>query len=76
MNGHRLFKEHKSYIKEEEQQKVKLDKFIADNAEEWDIKNAVRASRLRAHAFPLAVITYSHNVSLSLVTGQMHRDDC
>ncbi|KAI0815356.1 tubulin binding cofactor A-domain-containing protein [Irpex lacteus] len=36
----RLFKEHKSYVLEEEQQKIKLDKFIADGAEEWDIKNA------------------------------------
>ena len=26
---------------EEEQQKLKLDKFIANNAEDWDIKNAV-----------------------------------
>ena len=38
----RLYKEHRSYILEEEQQKIKLDKFVADNAEEWDIKNAVR----------------------------------
>ena len=37
----RLFKEHKSYVLEEEQQKLKLDKFVADGAEEWDIKNAV-----------------------------------
>ncbi|KAI0348160.1 tubulin binding cofactor A [Trametopsis cervina] len=36
----RLFKEHKSYVVEEEQQKIKLDKFIANGAEEWDIKNA------------------------------------
>lgn len=38
----RLFKEHKSYVLEEEQQKIKLDKFIAENAEDWDIKNARR----------------------------------
>ena len=38
----RLYKEHRSYILEEEQQKIKLDKFIAENAEEWDVKNAVR----------------------------------
>ncbi|GJE86283.1 tubulin binding cofactor A [Phanerochaete sordida] len=38
----RLFKEHRSYVLEEEQQKIKLDKFIADNAEDWDIKNARR----------------------------------
>ncbi|CAL1694220.1 unnamed protein product [Somion occarium] len=35
----RLFKEHLSYQKEEEQLKRKLDKFIADGAEDWDIKN-------------------------------------
>ena len=37
----RLFKEHKSYILEEEQQKIKVDKFVADGAEDWDIKNGV-----------------------------------
>ena len=41
---YRLFKEHRSYVLEEEQQKIKLDKFIADNAEDWDIKNAVRGT--------------------------------
>ena len=38
----RLYKEHKLYQKEEEDLKRKLDKYIADNAEEWDIKNTVR----------------------------------
>ena len=38
-----LFKEHKLYQDEEAQLKRKLDKFIADNAEDWDIKNTVRA---------------------------------
>ncbi|KAF9817766.1 hypothetical protein IEO21_03225 [Rhodonia placenta] len=38
----RLYKEHKLYQKEEEDQKRKLDKFIADAAEDWDIKNARR----------------------------------
>ncbi|KIP11705.1 hypothetical protein PHLGIDRAFT_437851 [Phlebiopsis gigantea 11061_1 CR5-6] len=38
----RLFKEHRSYILEAEQQKIKLDKFVADGAEDWDIKNAKR----------------------------------
>ena len=37
----RLYKEHKLYQKEEEDLKRKLDKYIADNAEEWDIKNTV-----------------------------------
>ncbi|PCH34130.1 tubulin binding cofactor A [Wolfiporia cocos MD-104 SS10] len=36
----RLYKEHKSYQREEEEQKRKLDKFIADRAEDWYIKNA------------------------------------
>jgi len=36
----RLYKEHQSYEKEAEDQKRKLDKFIADDAEAWDIKNA------------------------------------
>lgn len=35
----RLAKEHKSYQAEEEQQKIKVDKFVADGAEAWDIKN-------------------------------------
>ncbi|KAH9949340.1 tubulin binding cofactor A-domain-containing protein [Amylocystis lapponica] len=38
----RLAKEHKSYQKEEEDQKRKLDKFVADRAEDWDIGNATR----------------------------------
>lgn len=41
MAANRLFKEHKSYVVEEEQQQIKLDKFVANGAEEWDIKNAV-----------------------------------
>ncbi|THH30624.1 hypothetical protein EUX98_g3551 [Antrodiella citrinella] len=36
----RLFKEHQTYEKEEVDQKIKLDKFVADGAEAWDIKNA------------------------------------
>ena len=31
------------YRKEAEDQQRKLDKFVADGAEEWDIKNAVGA---------------------------------
>ncbi|KAI0778639.1 tubulin binding cofactor A [Trametes elegans] len=38
----RLYKEHRMYEKEVEQLKVKLDKFVADNAEEWDVKNTRR----------------------------------
>jgi tubulin-specific chaperone A len=35
-------KEHNIYRKEAEDQKRKLDKFVDDGAEDWDIKNAVR----------------------------------
>ncbi|KAL4251550.1 Tubulin-specific chaperone A [Abortiporus biennis] len=35
----RLMKENRLYQKEEESLKQKLDKFIADGAENWDIKN-------------------------------------
>lgn len=38
----RLYKEHKLYQKEEEDLTRKLNKFIADNAEDWDIKNTRR----------------------------------
>ncbi|KAH7886188.1 tubulin binding cofactor A [Phlebopus sp. FC_14] len=38
----RLLKEYVLYGKEAEEQKRKLDKLIAENAEEWDIKNARR----------------------------------
>ncbi|GLB35740.1 putative tubulin binding cofactor A [Lyophyllum shimeji] len=38
----RLAKEHALYKKEAEEQQRKLDKFIADGAEAWDIKNATR----------------------------------
>ena len=50
MDSDRLFKEHRSYVLEEEQQKIKLDKFVADGAEDWDIKNAVCA-RLNSDGF-------------------------
>jgi tubulin-specific chaperone A len=33
------------YRKEAEEQQKKLDKFIADGAEDWDIKNGVRCFR-------------------------------
>lgn len=42
----RLQKDHTLYQKEAEDQKLKLDKFVADGAEEWDIKNAVCPSKL------------------------------
>ncbi|CCM03781.1 uncharacterized protein FIBRA_05928 [Fibroporia radiculosa] len=40
----RLFKEHKSYQKEEEDQKRKLDRLIANTTDpdDWDVKNARR----------------------------------
>ena len=37
-----LKKEHELYQKELVDQKLKKDKLIADGAEDWDIKNAVR----------------------------------
>ncbi|KAG6813999.1 hypothetical protein H0H92_004492 [Tricholoma furcatifolium] len=38
----RLFKEQGMYIKEAEEQRKKLDKFIAEGAESWDINNGTR----------------------------------
>ncbi|KAM5531343.1 hypothetical protein V8D89_014988 [Ganoderma adspersum] len=38
----RLYKEHKLYQDEEVALKRKLDKHIADNAEDWDINNTRR----------------------------------
>ncbi|GBE77476.1 tubulin binding cofactor A-domain-containing protein [Sparassis latifolia] len=38
----RLWKEHKSYQTEEVQQRIKVDKFKAVGAEDWDIKNGTR----------------------------------
>ncbi|KAI0673586.1 tubulin binding cofactor A [Trametes maxima] len=38
----RLYKEHRLYQKEEEDLKRKLDKFVAEKAEDWDIKNTRR----------------------------------
>jgi hypothetical protein len=35
-------KEHILYAKEAEEQQRKVDKLIANNAEEWDVKSAVR----------------------------------
>jgi len=42
----RLAKEHVSYGKEAEELQRKVDNFIADGAEEWDIKNGVRFTAL------------------------------
>jgi len=39
----RFVKEQKLYAQENQDQKMKLDKFVATNADEWDIKNAVRS---------------------------------
>ncbi|KII94011.1 hypothetical protein PLICRDRAFT_412855 [Plicaturopsis crispa FD-325 SS-3] len=38
----RMAKEHNLYRKEAEDQKLKLDKFVAEGAEDWDIGNATR----------------------------------
>ncbi|KAG1850578.1 tubulin binding cofactor A-domain-containing protein [Suillus subalutaceus] len=38
----RVLKEHILYAKEAEEQQRKLDKLIANNAEEWDVKSARR----------------------------------
>jgi hypothetical protein len=38
---YRLLKERNMYLKEAEDQQRKLDKFVADSAEDRDIKNAV-----------------------------------
>ncbi|KAF8605488.1 tubulin binding cofactor A [Ceratobasidium sp. AG-I] len=38
----RLWKEHNMYRQEALQLKVKLDKLVADNADEWNIKNATK----------------------------------
>ncbi|KAG9083027.1 hypothetical protein FS749_006354 [Ceratobasidium sp. UAMH 11750] len=36
----RLWKEHNMYREEAQQLKIKYDKLVADDADEWDIKNA------------------------------------
>lgn len=49
---HRLAKEQKMYTQENQDQKIKLDKFIANNAEEWDIKNGVRSLLTNLPLYP------------------------
>jgi tubulin-specific chaperone A len=39
---HRLLKEHNSYRDEATQNELKANKLVADGADEWDVKNAVR----------------------------------
>ena len=68
VGARRLFKEHKSYVLEEEQQKIKLDKFIADGAEEWDIKNAV--SFVLCLRVPCLVLTHPCICSSSRFSGR------
>ena len=41
-HAHRLAKEQKLYAQENQDQKLKVDKLVANNADEWDIKNGVR----------------------------------
>lgn len=49
---YRLYKEQNMYRDEVEAQKLKLDKLVADGAEEWDVKNAVRdANRCPSRPF-------------------------
>ena len=43
----RLVQEQKLYAQENQDQKLKLDKFVANNADEWDIKNGVRWISIR-----------------------------
>ncbi|KAF7964400.1 hypothetical protein HWV62_21598 [Athelia sp. TMB] len=38
----RLLKEHKLYRTEAEQQKRKLDKYVAENGDHWEVGNATR----------------------------------
>jgi tubulin-specific chaperone A len=47
-----LLKEHNLYKKETEEQQRRVDKYIADAADEWDLRNQVRclADLQRAYA--------------------------
>ena len=45
-NCHRILKEYNMYRKETEEQQRKVDKFISDAADEWDIKTQVRDLQL------------------------------
>ena len=40
-NCHRILKEYNMYRKEMEEQQQKVDKYISDAADEWDIKAQV-----------------------------------
>ena len=42
-DARRLSKEKKLYARENQDQKLKVDNFVANNADEWDIKNGVRS---------------------------------
>ena len=50
-NTHRLSKEQKLYAQENQDQKLKVDRLVASNGDEWDIKNGVRS----IHALSLLV---------------------
>lgn len=39
-----LSKEHKLYVEEADEQQRRLDKFVEDKADDWSIKNGVRAT--------------------------------
>ena len=55
----RLLKEHKLYRKEAEEQERKVDRLVAANGEEWEIKNAVRISASPRHTRTVAAVVYT-----------------
>ena len=57
---HRLAKETKLYGTETTALEVKRDKFIADGAEEWDIKNAVSCSQKTISVIRKFMLTHTH----------------
>lgn len=70
----RLAKEHDYYKKEEEEQKKKLEKFIADNAEDWDIKNAVSDDTISYYSSgPFAALALTNSLDRCSLPYCAHR---
>ena len=59
-NENRLLKEHNLYKKEADDQQRKVDRMVAENGDEWEIKNAVRSLSL-CLAPPISCVVWTQH---------------
>lgn len=69
LTRHRLFKEHKLYRNEAEGNQRKVDRIVAENGEEWEIKNAVRVLTSLRHT-PTLLLLRAMRVGVGVGTAR------